>query len=137
MKKILLIVFLLIVLAGGYAYYMYMKPVEGLADADAAYSLTSDELYDYFDTNESEANAKYLGKIIEVRGEIREFSIGDSGDLSVILATGNPMFSVNIGMNKNQTIDYKNYKTGDSIKVKAECTGISMDVVLTRGVIVK
>jgi hypothetical protein len=137
MKKILLILGVVVVLAGGYGYYLYTKPVSGLMNVDPDFSLSSDSLYSYFDTNEEAANAKYLGKIIEVKGKVREFSIGDSGEVSVILSTGNPMFSVNCGMNKEQEIDYKSYKVGDTIKVKGECSGISMDVVMTRGVIVK
>lgn len=137
MKKFFLILVVIVVVAAGYAYYLYTKPVGGLEDVDADYSLSSDELYSYFDTSEAEANAKYLGKVIEVKGMVREFSIGDSGELSVILSTENPMFSINCGMNKEQLVDYKNYKVGDTIKVKGECSGISLDVVLTRGVIVK
>jgi len=47
------------------------------------------------------------------------------------------MFGINCGLSKGQEGQYKNYKEGDSIKIKGECSGISMDVVLTRCVIVK
>lgn len=137
MKKILLIIGILILAGGIFGFYLYNKPVADTSDIDASFSLSADELFRQFETNESEANSKYLGKIIEVNGTVREFSIGDSGELNMILASESEMFGINCGLSKGQDAAYKNYKVGDPIKIKGECSGISMDVVLTRCVIVK
>ena len=137
MKKILLILLVIAILGGGYAYYLYNKPVASTDDIKAELTISADELFSQFENNETEANSKYLGKIIEVSGKVRDFSIGDSGDLNVVLASGNEMFGINCGLAKGQDAKYKNYQVGDTIKIKGECTGISMDVVLTRCVIVK
>ena len=137
MKKIVLIIAVLFVIAGGYGWYLYNKPVASTRDLHADYSITADDLFDQFDTNEAEANSKYLGKIIEVYGKVREFSIGDSGELNLIMGSKSPMFGINCGLSQGQDINYKNYKVGDSISVKGECSGISLDVVLTRCFIVK
>jgi len=136
MKKILIIIAVVFIVGAGYAYYLYNKPVANTKNIDAAYTLSADELFTHFETNESDANAKYLGKIIEVNGKVREFSIGDSGELNLVLSSASEMFGINCGLSKDQDVAYKNYKIGDSIRVKGECSGISMDVVLTRCVIV-
>ncbi len=124
------------VAGGGFAYYLYNKPVADTENIDASFTITADELFQQFELNETEANSKYLGKIIEVNGKVREFSIGDSGELNLVLASHSDMFGVNCGLSKDQDAKYKNYKVGDPIKIKGECSGISMDVVLTRCVIV-
>ena len=137
MKKVLLIVLILGLVAAGYAYYLYNKPVADTNDLKAEYSLSADDLFSQFENDESGANSKYLGKIIEVNGKIREFSIGDSGEINLVLASGSDMFGINCGLSDSQDAEYRNFREGDSIKIKGECSGISMDVVLTRCVIVK
>lgn len=137
MKKIFFIGVIFALLAASYAYYLYQKPLADLENADVAYSINADELFSQFQNNEDEANKKYLGKVIQVNGKVKELSIGDSGDLSVILYSGAAIFGINCGLGKTKDSPFKNYKVGDSIKVKGECTGIAMDVVMTRCVIVK
>lgn len=137
MKKLLKIGLVLALLAGIYAYYLYNKPVAKLESVKPDYSLTAEELFSQFENNEAEANKKYLGKILEVNGKIQNLSLSDSGDFNLILASGSEMFGINCGMSVSEDAQYKSYKVGDSIKVKGECTGISMDVVMTRCVIVK
>jgi len=136
MKKVLLFLAIIAVVGGGYAYYLYNKPVADTEDIKAAYELSAHDLFSQFESNENEANTKYLGKMLEVSGTIRDFSIGDSGELSLMLNSGNEMFGINCGLSKGQDSRYKNYQVGDSIKIKGECSGISMDVVLTRCIIV-
>ncbi len=137
MKKVLVVVLVIALIAAGYGFYLYNKPVADTNDLKAAYTLSADELFNQFENDESGANAKYLGKIIEVNGKIREFSIGDSGEINLVLSSGSDMFGINCGLSKGQDSEYRNFREGDSIKVKGECSGISMDVVLTRCVIVK
>ena len=136
MKKIILVILILGLIGAGYAFYLYNKPVADTSNLKAAYSLSADDLFNQFESDESMANSKYLGKIIEVKGKIREFSIGDSGEINLVLASGSDMFGINCGLSKGQDKEYRNFREGDSIRVKGECSGISMDVVLTRCVIV-
>lgn len=137
MKKFLIVSITIILIAAGYAWYLYNKPMADLDHIDATYTVTADELFSQFENNEAEANKKYLGKIVEVYGKVRDLSIGDSGDLNLVLASGSEMFGINCGISKQNDTQYNKYKVGDSIKIKGECTGMSMDVVLTRCVIVK
>jgi len=137
MKKIVVIIVVLGLVGAGYGYYLYNKPVANLDHQDADFALTAEDLFSQFENNEFDANQKYLGKIIEVSGKVKDLSIGDSGDLNMILASGSEMFGINCGITDVNESRYKNYKVGDSVWVKGECAGISMDVVLTRCVIVK
>ena len=137
MKKILIIGLIIALLGAAYGWYLFNKPVADLDHLDAVYTLNADDLFRQFENDEAEANKKYLGKIIEVQGKVRDLSIGDSGELNMVLASESEMFGINCGLSKLSQDKYKNYKVGDSIILKGECTGVSMDVVLTRCVIVK
>jgi hypothetical protein len=136
MKKILLAVLVIALLGGGYAWYLYNKPVADTGDLDAALTVTADQLFSDFESNETDANKKYLGKIIRVNGTVKDVSIGDGGELNLVMNSGNDMFGVNCGLSKGQETAYKDYQVGDSISIKGECTGLSLDVVMTRCVIV-
>jgi hypothetical protein len=137
MKKIFIIILIAGILGALYGYYLYNKPVADSAGIKPAYSLSAEELFSQFENDESSANAKYLGKMIEVTGKLREFSIGDSGELNLVLASGSEMFGINCGLSRGQETQFKNFQEGDTIRIKGECSGISMDVVLTRCVIIK
>jgi hypothetical protein len=136
MKKILLAILVMAVLGGGYAWYLYNKPVADTADLDAAYTVSANQLFSDFSADENMANQKYLGKIIRVNGTVRDVSIGDKGELNLVMNSGDEMFGVNCGLSKGQETAYKNYQVGDSIVIQGECTGLSLDVVMTRCVII-
>ena len=137
MMKYLNIAGILILIGAVYAYYLYNKPVASTNDLDAAFSINADELFAKFENNEEEANQLYLGKILEVKGKVRDLSVGDNGELNMILESSSDMFGINCGISLGEGSTLESFKPGDSVTVKGECTGISMDVVLTRCVIVK
>ena len=72
MKKI--IIALVIIGIGTFAYMQYNKPHRNIAEETAAFKLTANELYDTFSENEMEANKKYLDQTIEVKGRIVDIS---------------------------------------------------------------
>ena len=135
MKKVLLIIFILAVVGASTAWYLYNKPVADMNDLNAEYTLSASELFNSFNENEDSANAKYLGKIVEISGTIRELKSDEEGE-TVILETDDMIFGVNCALSSGQESNFKKLKTGTNINIKGECTGISMDVVLVRCIIV-
>ena len=130
-------ILIIIILAGGaYGYYLYSKPMADAGSVTADYKMSADSLFKYFDENETEANKKYLGKVIEVQGKIRDLSVGKKGEKNIMLASSSDFFGINCELSKTQNEQFGKYKIGGSIKIKGECTGVLSDVVLTRCVIV-
>jgi len=127
-KKIIYSLVFLGFLGASFGLYMFNKPLESINSMSTDFSLTSDSLLGYFETNEELANKKYLDKVIEVSGEVDKIK-KEGEKMAVYLATENPMSNIITQFEK----DDPSIKTGQSITVKGICTGYLMDVVLVRG----
>ena len=116
-----------------FGVYMYFKPAEKVVLTEASYEVDAESIFQEFSDNESEANKKYLNKVITVEGKVSEMLTIDSAGLNVTLSTDNPMFGVScqLPMETDQT----SLRIGDDVRIKGLCTGKLMDVVLVKCVI--
>lgn len=131
MKKTLLIIISAgIILMLGYAYYGFNKTHDETAKQEPVASLSAGELFGQFSQNESEANTKYTGKIIEVSGTIYSIEEGDQNDINILLMEDGEMFGVSC--NAMKTENNSLLKKGDSVIIKGECSGFLSDVILIR-----
>ncbi len=134
-RNIFIIILALAVFAGIYGWYMYEKPVANIAGLKPEFNLDATELYGNFESDEDIANDKYLGKIIELNGTVREKLTDESG-LTVILETENEMFGINCGLGEGQEAAFEKLNAGDKVTIRGECAGFTMDVVMVRCVII-
>ncbi|RMD73561.1 MAG: hypothetical protein D6818_04545 [Bacteroidetes bacterium] len=133
MKRTLLYGIALVVLIGGAAaYYMYNKPHQDMRRATPAFKLTATELFSEYDTDESTANEKYLGKVIEVSGTVRSVERGEEGRIAVTLESGHPMFGVVCELDELSEPRRTEFDEGEQVTFRCVCTGKLMDVVLNR-----
>ena len=132
MKKYLKYIFLLAVLGGAFGYYMYNKPHQNMIKATADLQLTSNQLFTDYESDESTANGKYLDKIMEVSGKVKEVTTDENGMTSLTLESGNEMFGVICQMDNLTKHKRTEFKEGENVKLKGICTGVLMDVVLVR-----
>lgn len=116
------------------AIYMFNKPHEDVSGADAAYSLTVDELFTAFNSDETAANEKFLNQILEVKGTIGEKSDSPEGVTVVLNATGE-MFGVSCSFVGEDATPLGNLSAGEEITVRGICAGFLTDVNLTRCVL--
>jgi hypothetical protein len=137
MRRALIILLLLAIAGGGIAYYLWNKAPESAANKKADYTVTPGELLQAFQADEEAANAKYLGKVLEVKGTIAEIIPGEDLEMQVILDTGDIMSRVSCVMEEDyQTFLTRKLKAGDTVTLKGFCTGMAMDIVLDRCVVV-
>ena len=128
-KKILFILLIGIAVAGGVGFYMYNKPAEKTITAKEEYTVEAAALFSEFSDNETQANTKYLNKVIAVKGKVLDITPNDSLGINLTLETGDEMFGVSCHIpepGKDAP------KKGDVISVKGLCTGMLMDVVLVK-----
>ena len=138
MKRILGIVVALALIGGAIGLYLYNKPVQSLANKKPAYSLPAGELLSAFQSDEAKANKEYLGKVIAVTGTIQEIAPGEDMQMQVILDAGDLMSRVSCVMEEPyEQFLKRGLKKGDTVQIKGECTGMAMDVVLDRCVMVE
>lgn len=134
MKKILLSLIVLGVLAAGYGYYLYNKPVEGAEHKKADVTVTSGQLVSDYEADETKANETYLGKVVEVSGKVAQVTT-EEGKTKIHLESESPMSLVICEMEHPEGSE--TVKPGDEIKIKGQCTGYLSDVILVGSSIMK
>ena len=131
-KKIFILLFGALLLAGMYGVFLYNKPVQSIRNVKPSVEIDSNELLEAFEADEAAANGKYLDKVLLVSGVIDKIEETE-GRVNVFLKTKNPLSSITCELEQTDLLD--NYKSGDPISVKGLCSGYLMDVVLIKSVI--
>ncbi len=110
---------------------LYNKPHEDIASSNPAVSTTSEALFAEYSSNEETANENYLNKIIQVEGKVVDITFTENGGYILILK-GDEMFGVNCAFQPEEAQILSSTNVGDNIVVKGICTGMLMDVSLSR-----
>ena len=134
-KKIILVLALVTVVTGvSIVLYVYLKPHRDVTN-EKGVQLSAQSLYDAFKVNETEANAKYLDKAIELSGEVGDVSVNQDGFTVVNFKTNDPLIVINCTFKTNPGV----LKAGQKITFKGICTGYVPDdkVSINQGVLVK
>jgi len=132
MKKYLKYILLLVVAGGAFAFYMYNKPHKNISKSKTDVELSASQLFSDFENNEVEANTKYLDKVMEVEGVVKEITKDENGMTSITLEGGSDMFGVICQMDDLSKHKRTDFKEGEKVTFKGICTGVLMDVVLVR-----
>jgi hypothetical protein len=120
-----------------YGLTEFFRPAKNISDAEADITVEAPALFAAFESNEKEANEKYVNKVVAVTGPVGEVSTDQSGASVVVLRTPEMMFGVACTMLKDQSEKVAQLKTGQRVTVKGLCTGYTMDVVLNDGSLVE
>jgi hypothetical protein len=134
-KKYFFGIGILLICLAGWGIYMVYKPHRNVQGEDAAATLTATSLYNEFLKNESQANQKWVGKVLEVKGTIS--SVTEAGNYVSLNITATTDGGVNCSVLKKDLPENYKLNKGDSIMVKGKCTGFLMDVNLVDCIIKK
>ena len=134
MKKVLLGILAVGLVALGIGYYLYNKPVASLENKKADIEVSAAQLIADYEADETSANAKYHGKVVQVSGPISTVT-NEDGVKKVHLDTGNPMSMVICELEDGATPPAAT--TGTEITVKGMCSGYLTDVILVQSTVVK
>lgn len=133
-KKLLIIgiVLALFIAVAGY-YYVFVYSVQNHRDVskEVAIEVSATELVKAFITNEQAANQQYLNKAIAVKGAVIQVAQDQSQQKTVLIGSEMELSNVFITLKDTSTP----FKIGDTILVKAICSGYLSDVVLMDGVV--
>lgn len=132
--KVLLSLFLLALVGGGIATYLWFKPVDSIENLTTDLSIPANDLFIAFESDEAAANEKYLNKVIEVTGVVKEVKTNEMGLPAVILETDDIIFGVMCEFEK--TNQERAVEVGDLVTIKGVCTGKLLDVVLNRSILI-
>lgn len=124
---VLLSALLVMVTGGVVGYKMYTKPHRSVEDAKTI-QVSAPGLVSAFESNEADANALYLDKVLEVKGEIIDISKNQKGE-PVITLKGTDMSGIICTIEGTTT---SGVKLNSAVVIKGICTGFLTDVVLVR-----
>jgi hypothetical protein len=115
--------------------YLYNKQDKDLQKEKPDFILTSIELQKAFEENETLSIEKYVNKIIEVTGTILSVTAGDGNITNIALETDSDYTSVicTLTSGSEPTV----LVPGNEIRIRGECSGFLMDVLLNNCVIIK
>ena len=134
-KKYFFGIGILLICLAGWGLYKVYKPHRNVEGEDAVAILTATGLYNDFSTNESQANQKWVGKILEVKGVLS--SITEAGNYVSLNLAAAADGGVNCSVLKKDMPQSNKISKGDSIIVKGKCTGFLMDVNLVDCIVKK
>ncbi|HVN58483.1 MAG TPA: hypothetical protein VMT63_09320 [Bacteroidales bacterium] len=127
--KIALGVVLILAVAGiGTGLYLFNLKPRNLSKARPDFTITAADIQKAFEDNESAATAKYVGKVVEVTGEISAVKPGENNSVSISMRTSNEMSSVICtfpASNKPAGLN-----PGQTGVINGVCSGFLMDVLL-------
>ena len=135
MFAILLFGFFLGCVLVSYGLFEYFRTNAKTADLEADLKISAIDLYNAYSDNESQSDSIYRMQVIEVTGKISEIKKDTSG-IIILLDGGNGMFGVSCSLQETDK-ELKKAEKDNTIIIKGICTGMLMDVVLTRCVIVQ
>jgi hypothetical protein len=128
---VILLFILLAVLAALIIWkWVYKKSDISVASKKAEVEIEAAALTHEFESDEDAANARYLGKIISVSGNVSSVTEAEQS-LSVYLKNNEDMSGVMCTLSKN-SVTTGQIKVGDKIKIKGYCDGYLMDVKLNK-----
>lgn len=132
---LVILIIVLIGIAGGiYAWREYNRRMPGTADLKATASKKAPELVKEFESDENKANKNYNDKVVSVNGTIVKVERNDSTQ-TVILAGESDMAGVVCQFEPAHNKQLESLKPGQAVKIKGVCTGALMDVILVRCVL--
>jgi len=137
MKNLLrIIIGLVIVLALAWIIILNI-PKMSVENKAADFQMSAAELFQSFESNEQQATLKYSGKIIELEGELMEIETDQNEALVFIIDGGDGFSAVMCTMDGSSGDKLSSFKPGDKVKVRGLCSGMNMDVVMNKCVLVE
>lgn len=117
------------------ALYYYTLKHTDMSKAKPDFVITATVLQKEFEDNETTASIKYINKIIEVTGNIASIKPVENNYVNISLVTGSDVSSVNCTF--PAIADPSKFKPGDAIRLRGECSGFLMDVLLNNCAVIK
>ena len=144
MKKLLKIALILAgigLVAAALVWKFYInKPHEDIENATPAYSMTTEEIWKQFNTNEKTSDSLYNDKVIELTGIVGRIVNNDTLVTVAFVMEADSMFgdkSISCEMLPKYNEDAKALTKGASVKIKGYCAGFIGDIKFNKCSIIK
>ena len=146
-KIVLIIMFLFLSVGVWQGLLEYNRTNKDLSKVKADVKISATDMIKEYETNDSIANLKYLGKIIELNGTVKNVEKENTGDYTIVLGDTGKLSSVRCSMDSLYKDDAAMMTAGSSVIMRGACNGykknellgenLGSDVELNRCVLVK
>ena len=137
LKKVILpLLIIALVAAGAVYFYVFVYSVQNhrnINDEDAI-TVVADSLTQHFINDEAIANAKYLNKVLAVKGIVIDTASNQQGKATVTIGNASSMANVFVTLSERPV---GAIKLNDTIRIKGVCSGFLSDVVINDATIVE
>lgn len=142
MNKILksLLILLAVLIIGGFIGWQVFLNIPKATVKEKAVDITisADNLYKEYSANEGAGDKKYISQVIQVKGKITDKYEDEQGASVVLLGLeGEDMGGVLCTFELSEKEKINQISIGEEVSVKGSCSGILMEVVLNRCVLIK
>lgn len=132
MKKLFYgVIILLALFAIGYIAFLNV-PQDTTKGKEATIQLGAASLFAEYEKNEKQADKKFIGKIMDIEGQVMGLEKDEAGKGVVILDSGNGMDGVMCTLEASETSKMANLKPGQNVKIRGKCAGKTLDVVFNK-----
>lgn len=121
----------------------YNRTNEDLGNVKADVNMVAADLIREYEGNDSLANLEYLGRVVEVTGNIKKIEQDEKGNYTVIMGDTSSLSSVRCSMDTTHNGDAARLTAGSSASMRGACTGfnkdemgLGSDVILNRCVVI-
>lgn len=134
LKKIaqyVLLLLLVIIAAGAfYGYKEFNRKQKDTADLKPDFSIPATGLIKEFEVNEKIVTPKYIGKVINVEGNVKDVIKDDKGFYTIVLGDTASMSAVRCSIDSIHAGDAAGINKGMFVAVKGICSGYNPDEML-------
>ena len=131
---VLIAIVAIIVIVAVIGFRIYNKPHRVVKTAQPAFTMTATQLVDQFAEDETDANALYAGKIIQLNGRLKDIIRNDS-TIILLLGDTSQMMSVSCYLQSGERLSDAALTSGDMVTVKGICNGMLMDVIIDKAIL--
>jgi putative nucleic acid binding protein len=135
--RIFVLILLLASAAAGYGWYQYTRKPPDIRRLSPDIKIEAQDLVNEFRNSETEANKKYVDKILLVHGKVTNVVTDSNGQVTLFIDGNDPLCAVICSLSKVGNINSGNLVQGNELSIKGKCTGILTDVILNECIIVK
>jgi hypothetical protein len=126
-KKLMLALFAFVCIVLAVGFYLYNKPHRNISRVEPDFRITSKMLSDSYSKDEVLADGNYLGKVLELQGEVLSYEVSPS-NLGVVVLVGNEFSAVRCDLSENEIHSGNRFTTGSQVTVRGICIGFLLDV---------
>lgn len=138
---------ILIILCTGFGVWKglreYNRTNEDLFNVDPHAKIGAIDLIREYEANDSSADQKYLGQVIETTGKVKKIEKDEKGYYTVVLGDTADLSSVRCAMDTAHNEDAAHLIAASSVIIRGACTGftkdemgLGSDVILNRCVVI-